>query len=173
MQLYCHVQIIGTNNDEPFTEEEITSAVSKLPDGKSPGYDGIDNIVVKNIYKKFPFFFTAFFNKGLEMGIYPDPFKAGNITLFQRRLSAYRPIALLPTIAKRLEKLMTQRLAYFLECKNKISPYQFGFRESRSVDLALHTLLSCSDLSFTPERIRGSVPIPRTPRSRVNERCFG
>ncbi|GBN87410.1 hypothetical protein AVEN_30545-1, partial [Araneus ventricosus] len=47
--LDSNLQIIGANNDEPFTEEDINSVVPELLNGKGPGYDGIHNIVVKSI----------------------------------------------------------------------------------------------------------------------------
>ncbi|GBO37440.1 putative RNA-directed DNA polymerase from transposon X-element [Araneus ventricosus] len=105
-----------------------------MPRGKAPGYDGIDNIIVHTIHKKFPILFTTFFNKCLQLGLYPDPFKIGTIVLFQKpgknihETSAYRPIALLPSMAKVLEKLMTQRLIYHLERNNMLSENQYGFR---------------------------------------------
>ncbi|GBN80971.1 Putative protein in type-1 retrotransposable element R1DM [Araneus ventricosus] len=117
-----------------------------MPRGKAPGYDGIDNIIVQTIHKKFPDLFTTPFNKCLQLGLYPDPFKVGNIVLFQKpgkdihEPSAYRPIALLPSIAKVLEKLMTQRLIYHLEGNNLLSNNQYGFRAGRSVDTALDSL---------------------------------
>ncbi|GBM63093.1 hypothetical protein AVEN_68546-1 [Araneus ventricosus] len=50
----------------------------------------------------------------------PEPPKLGNIILFKKEgkpeceASSYRPISLLPTIGKVLEKLFTQRLSYHL-----------------------------------------------------------
>ncbi|GBN90551.1 Putative protein in type-1 retrotransposable element R1DM [Araneus ventricosus] len=60
----------------------------------------------------------------------------------QRLASSYRPISLLPTIGKVLEKLMTQRLTYHLESTNSLNDRQHGFREGKSVDTAINELLS-------------------------------
>ncbi|GBO42077.1 hypothetical protein AVEN_124525-1 [Araneus ventricosus] len=111
----------ATDNDPPFTESEVSDIIRHLPKGKAPGYDGIDNIVVQQINKKFPSLLLSLFNRCLTLGLYPDPFKIGNIVLFLKpgkiynEVSSYRPIALLPSIAKVLEKLMTRRLVYHLE----------------------------------------------------------
>ncbi|GBN61938.1 hypothetical protein AVEN_186336-1 [Araneus ventricosus] len=59
----------------------------------------------------------------------------------QRLASSYRPISLLPTIGKVLEKLMTQRLTYHLESTNSLNDRQHGFREGKSVDTAINELL--------------------------------
>ncbi|GBN13013.1 hypothetical protein AVEN_51471-1 [Araneus ventricosus] len=75
---------INTADDLPFTEAEITDVIKNMPRGKAPGYDGIDKIIVQSIHKKFPNLFTTLFNKCLQLGLYPDPFKIGNIVLFQK-----------------------------------------------------------------------------------------
>ncbi|GBL60159.1 hypothetical protein AVEN_14118-1, partial [Araneus ventricosus] len=33
--------------EEKFSQQEIDDIVKKIPNGKAPGYDGIDNIIVK------------------------------------------------------------------------------------------------------------------------------
>ncbi|GBN92385.1 hypothetical protein AVEN_26102-1 [Araneus ventricosus] len=45
-------------------------------------------------------------------------------------------------MGKVLEKLLLQRLNYKLEKDNSLHPLQFGFRQGKSVDLALNSLLS-------------------------------
>ncbi|GBM40067.1 hypothetical protein AVEN_23154-1 [Araneus ventricosus] len=60
----------------------------------------------------------------------------------QQLASSYRPISLLPTIGKVLEKLMTQRLTYHLESTNSLNDRQHGFRDDKSVDTAINELLS-------------------------------
>ena len=44
----------------------------------------------------------------------------------------YRPISLLPTFSKILEKIMYNRLSTYLENNNLLSPQQFGFRKAHS-----------------------------------------
>ena len=51
--------------------------------------------------------------------------------------SNYRPISLLSTIEKILEKLMYKRLYTFLDNKNIIYDLQFGFRQQYSASHAL------------------------------------
>ncbi|GBN92422.1 Putative protein in type-1 retrotransposable element R1DM [Araneus ventricosus] len=59
-----------------------------------------------------------------------------------RNISSYRPITLLPTLGKLLEKLLLQRFNFSLEKNNKLHEQQYGFRQGKSVDLALHSLVS-------------------------------
>ena len=49
----------------------------------------------------------------------------------------YRPISLLPSLDKILEKLVHSRLSTFLKIKDIIYPLQFGFRQNYSTSYAL------------------------------------
>ncbi|GBM92131.1 Putative protein in type-1 retrotransposable element R1DM [Araneus ventricosus] len=145
------IPLLSTNtkipDDVPFTEGEITNIIKSLPNGKAPGVDGIDNLILKSINKSFPSLLLNFLNKCLSLQTFPDTFKISNIVLFQKvgkdpkEPSSYRPIALLPTIGKVLEKLLTQRLTFFLENGNKLNEHQHGFREGKSVDTALASFM--------------------------------
>ena len=46
-------------------------------------------------------------------------------------MSSYRPIALTSTISKLLERLIVNRLSWWLEAKSLLSPWQAGFRKRR------------------------------------------
>ncbi|GBN48323.1 hypothetical protein AVEN_29737-1 [Araneus ventricosus] len=93
-----------TENDCPFTKGEVATVIHHLSKGKSPGPDGIDNIIIQQIFKKFPFLLMELFNTCLKLAKFPDPFKVGNIILFHKHgkskteASSCRPISLLPTI---------------------------------------------------------------------------
>ena len=47
-------------------------------------------------------------------------------------LDSYRPISLTSTMGKVMERLVTNRLRYFAECHNLLTPFQAGFRTGRS-----------------------------------------
>ena len=53
----------------------------------------------------------------------------------------YRPIILLPTIGKILEKLLCDRMTAFLEKYDLLNKYQFGFRQKRGTTDALVNFL--------------------------------
>ncbi|CAF4754797.1 unnamed protein product [Pieris macdunnoughi] len=55
-------------------------------------------------------------------------------------VSNYRPISLLPVIAKILERIVNKRLLSFLETQSLISYNQFGFRKQRSTADAVSNL---------------------------------
>jgi len=77
------------------------------------------------------------FSKSFETGEIPSQlkiakvvpiFKSGDPTLPNN----YRPISLLPNISKILEKVMCNRLTFFLESNNLLANSQYGFRKAHS-----------------------------------------
>ena len=55
---------------------------------------------------------------------------------------SYSPICLLPKLGKLLEKLLVNRLFYFLENTYLLHNFQFGFREGRTCELTLEGRMS-------------------------------
>ena len=60
-------------------------------------------------------------------------FKSGDPISF----SNYRPVSVLPSFSKILERLMYKRLLSFINKCNLLYRYQFGFRTNHSPNLAL------------------------------------
>ncbi|GBM67030.1 hypothetical protein AVEN_47201-1 [Araneus ventricosus] len=103
----------------------------------------IINIIVKVIFNPFPSLLLDFFNKCLELKCFPDPLKIGLVILFhktgkeEQNIESYRPISLLSTLSKLLEKLLLQRFNFQLKTNKLQHPLQYGFREGKSADDAL------------------------------------
>ncbi|GBN38591.1 Putative protein in type-1 retrotransposable element R1DM, partial [Araneus ventricosus] len=133
--------------DRSISHREIKSIVKGLNKSKAPGFDGIDNIILQQIHKASPELLFVLFNKCLELGLFPTGFKIGVIVLFYKEgkqqddPKSYRPISLLPTLGKLLEKIITQRLNFFLKSTSQQNPRQFGFKEGTSIDNALTSLV--------------------------------
>ena len=75
-------------------------------------------------------------------GSVPDIFKVSRITPIPKNGSAcepgnYRPIAVLSSFSKVLEKLIYDQLISFLEKQNILFEYQFGFRKGHSTEHAI------------------------------------
>jgi hypothetical protein len=87
------------------------------------------------------------FNQSLVSGIVPSilkiakvipTFKAGDNHTF----SNYRPISILPSISKILEKIVYARLHDYIDKNTILSPHQYGFRPNRSTVMAINDLYS-------------------------------
>ena len=78
----------------------------------------------------------------LVTGIFPNDLKQSRVTpIFKdgdkRECGNYRPISVISTIAKILEMLISNQLAFFLNDNNIIVTHQSGFRKCHSTETAL------------------------------------
>jgi len=85
---------------------------------------------------------TCIINQSIETGIVPDLFKISCITpIFKggdfNDSENYRPIAILPSLNKILERVVYDQLLKFLDKHNTIYNYQFGFRKKHSTEQAI------------------------------------
>uniref|UniRef100_A0A9Q8PH93 LINE-1 retrotransposable element ORF2 protein n=1 Tax=Passalora fulva TaxID=5499 RepID=A0A9Q8PH93_PASFU len=96
----------------------ITAVLRKLPAKKAPGPDGIPNELLKKCRDQLAPAVTAIFNACLQTGYYPIAFKQSTTVVLRKpqkedytQVKSYRPIALLNTLGKALEKLVATRLS--------------------------------------------------------------
>ena len=90
---------------------------------------------------------TLLFNKSFETGIFPEEMKKADIVpLYKSKeeyeCTNYRPISLLLTMSKLLEKVMYKRTYNFLEQRKQLYNSQYGFRQSHSCENAIMELVS-------------------------------
>ncbi|GBN21387.1 hypothetical protein AVEN_14907-1 [Araneus ventricosus] len=92
---YTFTVSIG-NMDPQFTHQEISTVIKHLPAGKAPGYDGIDNLVLKTIHQRFN---PSFQHCSTNVWRFATSrfLKIGNIIISENRISlitSHRPISL-------------------------------------------------------------------------------
>ncbi len=87
---------------------------------------------------------THIINTSLLTGIFPTAFKQARVipllkkpTLNTSLLGNYRPVSLLPFVAKTLERVVFNQLSLFLSQYNKLDAKQSGFRSGHSTETAL------------------------------------
>ena len=80
---------------------------------KAPGEDGITGEVYQSAFEIFPRFITAMYNGCLRRGVFPKRWKTANLIPIAKpgkensdEVSKFRPISLLNTGGKVLEKLL-------------------------------------------------------------------
>ena len=127
---HCHFQI-NLNNTTTY---EINKIINSLKNNKTlHGYDEISDKILK---ASAPFILsplTYIFNKLLSSGTFPDRLKYSEIQpLFKKgkkktEKANYRPISLLSSFSKIIEKIIYKRLNYFLTKNNILTSEQFGF----------------------------------------------
>ena len=132
----------------PVTEEEISKEIFSLKDGKSPGLDEITSKILKSICHVIVPMLSHIFNLVLTTGVYPDALKVAKVIPIFKKGNRnypenYRPISLLPSINKLLEKTIEKRLRIFLKDNNTLFDYQFGFRKCHDTSHALLETINC------------------------------
>ena len=81
-------------------------------------------------------------NLSFEKGQFPSSWKCAKVTaLFKQGDKTdkdnYRPISILPTVSKVIERAVHSQLYGYLDSNNLLAVNQFGFRRARSTALAL------------------------------------
>ena len=131
----------------PTNQYEIRELIKKLPMKTSSGHDNISNVLLKKLSESVTTPLSIIFNKSLEEGVFPEDMKSADVVpLFKSKdrneCTNYRPISLLLTISKLLEKVVYSRTYKFLEKHNKLYASQYGFREGHSCENAISELVS-------------------------------
>ena len=130
----------------PCTESELSRLISSLPNKTSCGIDEINNILLKKISKSILPVLCELFNKSLETGVFPELMKVAEVVPLYKggdkfQETNYRPISLLTTLSKILEKVMYKRVYNFLNSTNQIYNKQYEFRSKHSTDQAVSEII--------------------------------
>ena len=125
------------NND--FTMVELNKALFSIRNAKkSTGADPVSYIMIKQFPIETKEILLTFYNHIWQTGFVPSSWKQAQVSAIPKPgkptkdPSSYRPISLTPHASKLYERLISNRLDYFIE-KNDILPRcQTGFRRNRS-----------------------------------------
>ena len=131
----------------PTTSHELNEIISNLDDSKSSGPSSIPPELLKLVRNEISPNFSEICNSSFTEGIFPDKNKIAKVIPVHKKRSTddvnnYRPISLLSTFSKIMEKLMVARLNNFLDLHSIIFPNQFGFRAGCSTT---HSLVSITE----------------------------
>ena len=132
---------------ELTSPQEVFCIINRLDANKAIGEDGIGVKILKRFSCDISFLLSDIINASLLQGIFPDRMKAGKLSaVFKNKGSVlcvdnYRPITVLNTMSKIVERIMHDRLYKHLSKNNLLNPQQFGFQKGKSTqDAVLHFL---------------------------------
>ena len=103
----------------PCTDTEVKRLLNNLPNKGSSGTDSISNILLKKLKDVISLPLTMIINASIEQGAFPDLMKCALVVpLYKAKakdeVTNYRPISLLMTISKIIEKVMYKRVYDYL-----------------------------------------------------------
>ena len=115
----------------PTNKQEVLSVIKGLKNKKSSGWDGISNKLLKDLAYVLAYPLSIVFNKSIDTGIFPEIFKIADVIPLHKsgaknHTTNFRPISLLVTISKVLEKLIHKHVYTFLDKCEQI--YQESIR---------------------------------------------
>ncbi len=127
----------------PLTEAEVSKLLLSSHPTTCP-LDPIPSHLLQAISPALLPALTHIINTSLLTGIFPTAFKQAQVTPLLKKptlntslLENYRPISLLPFIAKTLERVVFNQVSLFLSQNNKLDTKQSGFRSGHSTETAL------------------------------------
>ena len=130
----------------PTCKEEILRVIENSPNKASSVYDNVNNLIQKILKHEIAMPLEKIFNLSLEIGIFPTLMKYAEVVLLykgkEKDLSInYRPISLLVTMSKILEKIVYKRMYDFLHTNGQLYSRQYGFRSKHSCENAISQLI--------------------------------
>lgn len=153
------LQIGDFGTDEPIppiTLEELKTACSRLRNKKAPGPDGIPNIALKRAINIAPEMFLHMYNRCVQEGHFPTKWKLQRLVLLLKgkkppdEPSAYRPLCMLDSAGKILERIMYTRIEVIVE--KQLPDRQYGFRRGRSTIDAINLVVNTAKDAITGDR---------------------
>ena len=132
---------------KPFQFTEFNIALESRNTSSFPGVDEIDYEILKSLPINYKLLLLDILNDMYESGNFPDEWKKQYIH-FIKKLDGinYRPIPLSSCVCKLFEILIKNRLLWYIEHDNLLSPAQSGFRKGQScVDNLADLILKIED----------------------------
>ena len=123
------------------TEQDVIK-VAKTITSMSVGVDNINSYVIKLILNRISSPLTDIINSSLEQEIFPDRWKKAIIKPIPKvtiplAANDFRPISLLPTLSKVIEKIVNIQIVQYLVKYDLLDPYQSAYKKNHSTTTAL------------------------------------
>lgn len=135
-----YLDTIRLHNVPVIRYSSVKEIINLLKISKSPGIDGINNRMLKNLSPKAIEFITNIFNLCMSVGYFPKTWKTAIVVAIpkpgkdHKLATSYRPISLLCSLSKILEKIINNQLREFIDISRILPDEQFGFRMGHSTN---------------------------------------
>ena len=122
--------------------QKVIKLLKTIDVGKATGLDKIPNRLLKIVADVVAPSLTGIFNQSLLTGIFPSDWKLAKVSpIFKNGsksdLNNYRPISVIPAVAKIFEKVVYDQLYHYLNENDLLNNCQSGFRSLHSTLTAL------------------------------------
>ena len=126
---------------------EVADIIKESKSKVSTDIDGLSMKLLKKVAIEISSPLAHIFNLSLKQGIFPSALKSSKVVPLHKAGPAsccdnYRPIALVSTISKILEKFVSIKLTNHLELNKLIHPNQFGFQRMKNTEQNLLNVIN-------------------------------
>jgi ribonuclease HI len=132
---------------EPITKEQVIRQIKRLSPYKAHGPDGIPNVVLQRCIEIIEDRLLTIYQAIAQRNLYFDPWREFTTVVLRKpskpsydNPKAYRPVVLLPTLAKVLTAIMADTMSRLVEKHNILPNTHFGGRPGRTTTDAIHYL---------------------------------
>ena len=130
----------------PTDAKEVKDILSSFKHKKSSGPDNISMDFIKTVGNEIAEPLANLINKSLMEGNVPNTMKVAKVVPVYKAkehnlFTNYRPISLLPTVSKLLEKVVHKRIYHFMSSQDAFYKSQYGFRPKHSTINAVSELI--------------------------------
>ncbi|CAK1582994.1 unnamed protein product [Parnassius mnemosyne] len=141
-------QTFPDDEDDPeFTISELRNTVNSFNPKKAPGPDGFTADICSRAIAANEEVFLEILNKCLELSYFPTPWKEAAVVVLRKpgktdyaQAKSYRPIGLLSTLGKIMEKMMVKRIRWHI--LPRANCRQYGFIPQKCTEDALYDMLT-------------------------------
>lgn len=156
---------LSNETTAPFltSPTEIKNLIRSLKLKKAPGDDSIPNLVLKKLPFRAIVFLTKLVNACLLLGYFPNNWKLAKVIAILKPNknptdpSSYRPISLLSSLSKILERILLKRINAHCEHNYIIPDHQFGFRNKHSTAHQLYRVVKSVKNNFKLKKSTGMI----------------
>ena len=122
-----------------ISQLEVYNAIKSLDPKSSLDIMGVSSKLLKCIAAEISRPLTHIYNLSLNTGVFPDCLKTSRIVPIYKgggtdSCDNYRPISLLSSISKVLEKIVAKKITDHLEINDLLYNKQFGFRKGKNTE---------------------------------------
>ncbi|KAG5669722.1 hypothetical protein PVAND_000017 [Polypedilum vanderplanki] len=155
-------QPLPSDRSTTLTDEaEINAIIRNLKNPKCPGPDKISNRLIKNLPRRGIKYLSKIFNSCLYHNYFPTTWKSANVVPIPKPgkkkadPTAYRPISLLSSLSKILERIILIRIQNHIEINNIIPNEQHGFRSNSSTTHLLYKIINHANTGLKSKKSTG------------------
>jgi hypothetical protein len=149
-------------NLKSISTKEIENIIKSLKPKNSTGYDGISIKLIQISSPSISSPLTQICNKSISLGIFPYCLKYAVVKpLFKKadksKIFKYRPISILSSFSKVLEKVMCNQLQEHLNKYSILAEKQFGFKSDSTKNKAIYKPINKTLNALNSKFIAGGI----------------